>query len=135
MTESDLQAYTLQVCDFGTSTIMEKSGGVIGGIGTVAYMAPEVMDTYSKSEPETVRLANSLCDSTNLLYSDNLHHPTSNHRSRQTSLNVTCSVSPSWHCMSPPVVHPTQDLTTSRFFSRSYIDNAENKVGSSFYLD
>ena len=36
-----------KVCDFGTSKTMEKSRDMTAGIGTVAYMAPELMKAFT----------------------------------------------------------------------------------------
>merc|ERR1711939_903265 len=38
-----------KVCDFGTSKTMEKSRDMTTGIGTVAYMAPEMMRAFSEN--------------------------------------------------------------------------------------
>merc|ERR1719472_566909 len=38
-----------KVCDFGTSKAMEKSRDMTAGVGTVAYMAPELMRAFSEN--------------------------------------------------------------------------------------
>merc|ERR1712025_1359037 len=42
--------------------VMEQSGEMMAGVGTVAYMAPEVMDMYSRSDPAPVKMDGTKCD-------------------------------------------------------------------------
>merc|ERR1719331_2281252 len=52
-----------KVCDFGTSKTMEKSRDMTAGVGTVAYMAPELMQTFSGNENAThVDVDGTKCD-------------------------------------------------------------------------
>ena len=44
-----------KVCDFGVSKVMEKSD-MMTGVGTVAYMAPELLLTYSQSRRVCMRV-------------------------------------------------------------------------------
>merc|ERR1711939_881143 len=50
-----------KVCDFGTSKTIEKSRDMTAGIGTVAYMAPELMRACSENASK-IHIDGTKCD-------------------------------------------------------------------------
>merc|ERR1712127_138532 len=50
-----------KVCDFGASKTVEKSRDMTVGVGTVAYMPPEMMRAFSESSPR-MQLDGTKCD-------------------------------------------------------------------------